>query len=221
MSTEDQSTPVWDLPLRLFHWSLVAGVPAAWLTFEAGWMEWHGRIGYALLALVIFRAGWGLWGSVHARFSDFLAGPGGVLRYLRGERAPGPGHNPLGGWSVVAMLALLLVQAATGLFNTDELLYQGPLYRRVDADLARRLGEIHATAFYLLAALVALHLVAIAWYQCGRKQRLVGAMISGHKPGIPGRRPPAPLWLAALTLAASAAIVWWLVSLRPAPVVWF
>ena len=220
-SVASNSTPVWDLPTRLFHWLLVICLPAAWLTYEMGWMEWHGRVGYTVLGLVLFRLGWGLWGSVHARFHDFLRGPASVLAYLRGNLQSGPGHNPLGGWSVVIMLLLMLVQGATGLFNTDEILYDGPLFQLVPSDVANQLGEIHAVLFYVLAGLIGIHVIAVAYYQWGRRQPLINAMISGHKPGVSGSQPVAPIWLALLTLGCSAALVWWLVSLEPAPVVYF
>jgi cytochrome b len=210
--------PVWDLPTRLFHWLLVCGFIGAWITYNTGAMQWHAYLGYSVLSLLLFRLGWGIWGSVHSRFSDFVRSPATSLRYLRGTHKAGPGHNPLGAWSVLALLLGMLVQASTGLFNTDEILFDGPLYRLVDQDLSALFGGIHETLYYVLCALVLLHISAIGWYRWRHGERLLRAMITGYKEGTEGARPPAPWWLAVISLALAAGLVWWLVSLRPAPV---
>jgi cytochrome b len=117
----------------LFHWTLVALMIAQWLTAQnSGAMDYHVWGGYAVLALVLFRLIWGVMGSETARFGAFVRGPGAALAYvkalLRGETPLYLGHNPMGGWSIVAMLILLLVQAGTGLFANDDILIEGPLY---------------------------------------------------------------------------------------------
>ena len=124
----DNAYNVWDLPVRVFHWSLVVLIPLAWWTGEEGKFDWHSWVGYSLLVLVVTRIIWGVVGSRHARFTDFLRGPGAIRGYLKGEPAATPGHNPLGGWAVVALLSVLLLQAVSGLFNSDDVLYNGPLY---------------------------------------------------------------------------------------------
>jgi cytochrome b len=111
---------LWDLPTRIFHWGLVCCLPLAWLTAEIGNYEAHSWIGYTVIVLVVTRVMWGLVGSRHSRFTDFLVGPGGLQAYLRGQGYRSAGHNPLGGWSIVVMLLLLLLQAGSGLFNSDE-----------------------------------------------------------------------------------------------------
>ena len=119
MSTT-QSIRVWDLPVRLTHWAMVLCVAGLYATGEYGWltMEWHFRFGYAMLALVLFRLLWGVFGSEHARFVDFVRGPGAIGRYLRNWRSadyrPAIGHNPLGALAVLAMLALILAQTVSG-----------------------------------------------------------------------------------------------------------
>src|ERR1041384_7437303 len=95
---------VWDLPVRLFHWAIVLLVPALWWTAENERLDLHITLGTAMLALVLFRLLWGIFGSSTARFAGFVRGPFGVMRYLSGRERGGIGHNPLGGWSVLAML---------------------------------------------------------------------------------------------------------------------
>src|SRR5262245_2329397 len=107
---------LWDLPVRIFHWGVVALLPAAWWTAEEWHFEVHQWIGCTLRVLVVGRILWGFIGSRHARFADFLVGPRAVLAYLRGAVPASAGHNPLGGWSVVVLLTLLLAQAISGLF---------------------------------------------------------------------------------------------------------
>lgn len=209
--------PLWDLPLRLFHWSLVILVPAAWWTAEEGHMDWHQWCGYAVIVLVGFRLLWGLLGSRHARFSDFLRGPRAVLSYLRDGSGAGAGHNPLGGWAVMVLLLLLLAQGVTGLFNSDDILFDGPLRHAVDSDLAGTLGAWHEWVFDALVVMLVLHLCAISWYQWHRGQPLVQAMWRGQAGEHRGEAPPAPWWLALLALAVVACLLWWVISQAPPP----
>ena len=124
---------VWDLPVRLFHWVLVLLLVASFTTGKLGgnWLEWHFRSGYCILGLVLFRIVWGLVGSETARFSGFIKGPRRTLTYARsllsGNSDFHAGHNPMGGLMIVVMLALLLLQASTGLFTDDAIATRGPL----------------------------------------------------------------------------------------------
>ena len=177
---------VWDLPLRVTHWTLMVTVAGAWATHYAGtrWFAWHRTLGYATLVLVVFRIVWGFVGTKHARFAAFLRGPGAVLAYLR-TRPLGatPGHNPLGAVSVIAMLAVLLLQAVTGLFANDEIANAGPFYGWIAPGTSNRLSGLHEANSNVLLALVVLHLVAVAWYARVAGRPLVRAMITGRKPG--------------------------------------
>jgi cytochrome b len=175
---------VWDLPLRLTHWALAASVAGAWITHYAGiqWFEWHRRLGYATLVLVAFRIVWGFVGTRHARFANFVRGPVTILAFLRTRGgAHAPGHTPLGALSVVAMLALLLVQALTGLFANDEIANAGPFYGWVAPETSNRLSGLHGTNSNLLLGLLALHLAAIAWYGFVAGRPLVRAMLTGRR----------------------------------------
>ncbi|WP_421709516.1 cytochrome b/b6 domain-containing protein [Algihabitans sp.] len=175
---------VWDLPTRIFHWSLVALVLSSYLTGEF-WrgvdMYWHKLSGYAILTLVVFRLVWGVVGTRHAQFGSFLRPPGEIISYLSGRSSGYVGHNPLGGLSVLLLLAVLLLQAVTGLFASDDIFVEGPLADLVSGATVDRMTSLHHLAFDLLLALIALHLAAIAFYEAAKGQRLVRAMFSGRK----------------------------------------
>jgi len=173
---------IWDLPLRLFHWLLVAAVAAAYVTAKIGGplIDWHGRIGIFILGLLVFRILWGFVGSTHARFLTFFPTLSRLAAYLKG-RWQGIGHNPLGALSVFALLAALAVQVGTGLFANDDIAYTGPLAGLVDASVSQRLTAWHNIAFDLLVALLVLHVVAIVFYRWVKKTNLIGPMVTGKK----------------------------------------
>ncbi len=210
--------PLWDLPTRLFHWALVIGIPLAWWSAEEGNFELHEWVGYTLLVLVLSRIAWGFVGSRHSRFSDFLAGPGAIGAYLRDGRSASAGHNPLGGWSVVVLLSLVLAQAVSGLFNTDDVLFTGPLYYAVSDETLGLMGELHEWAFDGLMVMVALHVLAVLYHQFSRGEKLVAAMVRGRAEGRVGQAAPAPLWRFALILAIVAAALWLGLEQAPQPV---
>lgn len=201
---------VWDLPVRLFHWTLAALVAALWVTGEFGPLDLHLGLGPAALALVLFRLGWGVAGSRTARFGEFVRGPRGILAYLRAPAAPPLGHNPLGALSVLALLAMVGTQAATGLFTSDDIFTEGPLAHLVAAKTVSALSTLHRLGGKVLLALVGLHLAAILFYRVAKGENLVRPMLTGWKEAPPGtagnsggRAAPA-LALAAL----AAALVW-------------
>ncbi|MDL1861964.1 cytochrome B [Betaproteobacteria bacterium PRO7] len=184
-------TPVriWDLPTRLFHWTLALLVVFSVTTAKIGgnWMGWHMRSGYAVLALLVFRLLWGFAGARYALFAQFVRGPRVVLDYLRAPRGAGErhaGHNPLGAWSVLALLAVLLVQGSTGLFANDEIATEGPLSKLVSGATASLMTRIHSLNQNVIYALVALHLAAIAYYFFAKRENLVAPMVTGVKRGI-------------------------------------
>ena len=220
---------IWDWPTRLFHWLLALCLVGSWITAKGfDWLDWHMRIGYLTLGLLAFRLAWGVVGPRHARFASFIKGPRATLAYLRtlptrhaGTQAAG--HNPLGALAVLAMLTLLLLQAVTGLFATDELLHLGPYNGAVDGATGERLTTVHKTNANLVFAAVGLHLVAIVFYALYKRQNLVGPMITGRRRVLVGREAAgeaiaSPRSLLALVLVASvAAGIWLLLALAPPP----
>nr|WP_294519184.1 cytochrome b/b6 domain-containing protein [uncultured Rhodopila sp.] len=209
---------VWDLPVRLFHWAIVVLIAAAWTTQELNKMEWHMRIGYAILALLLFRIVWGIVGSDTARFVRFLKSPAAALRHLSHLRRREPdleiGHNAAGGWMVLLMLVLLGVQAGTGLFSNDDSDSDGPLMHLIGKDQSDFISKIHSLNFNLILAVIVLHVVAITAYAVLKRQNLVRPMLTGMKE-MPGDtaapRLVSPVW-AAVTLAAAGGAVAWLVN---------
>lgn len=203
---------IWDLPVRLFHWAIVLIVPAMWATHEYERMDLHILLGQILLGLILFRLIWGLMGSSTARFSGFVRGPRAVARYLGGRGGPVFGHNPLGGWSVLLMLLVLLTQIGLGLFAIDEdSLNEGPLSHLVSYDNARILAHRHETFFYILLALIAVHVAAILYYRLFKRDDLITPMVTGRgaAAGADGAAmTPAPWWrfLVAAGLAAGATL---------------
>lgn len=173
---------LWDLPTRVFHWSLLALVVTS---FASGWtggnfMEWHGRAGVAIIGLLTFRLTWGFIGSTHARFSRFVRGPAGIASYLRG-RWSGVGHNPLGALSVLGMLVLLLCQAMGGLFANDDIAFNGPYFLAISKDMSDWITGWHRRGGWLILGLVGLHLGAILFYIQVRKETLIKPMLTGTK----------------------------------------
>lgn len=175
------SIRVWDVPTRLFHWLLVALFAFSWWSAENHEMEWHYLSGLTFLGLLAFRLVWGVIGSSTARFTAFVASPSRLAAYLRGEAPARAGHNPLGGYSVVAMLLVLAAQVGTGLFATDiDGLESGPLSYLLSFDQSRVAAEVHEVAFNLALALIALHVLAILFYLVVRRRNLIRPMITGR-----------------------------------------
>lgn len=200
---------LWDLPTRLCHWLLALSVISAIVSGQVGGnlMEWHGRVGIFIIALIVFRLAWGLLGSTYARFAHFFPTPGSIKAYLKGEWT-GVGHNPLGALSVFGLLGLLLIQVVTGLFANDDIAYVGPLFDLVDKNLSNRLTGIHHFAANLLMVLIGLHLLAIAFYLHIKKVNLIRPMVTGWKESEHGEHAEGgklPALLLSLTLACGAA----------------
>jgi cytochrome b len=173
---------LWDLPLRIFHWSLALLVLAAFVTAKVGgpWMEWHGRAGIAIVGLLAFRLVWGLIGSTHARFLSFAPTPSRLLAYVRG-RWQGVGHNPLGALSVFAVLGLLAVQTGIGLFANDDIDFNGPLSGLIEKERSDSLTGLHHQLSNVVLVLVGLHIAAVLFYVLFKKNNLIKPMLTGWK----------------------------------------
>jgi cytochrome b len=243
MSDGGRKVRIWDLPTRLFHWSLVALVLFSYVTGDIGGIDvtvpeglpgagtlihdikFHLWSGLAILTLVLFRIAWGLIGSSSARFSSFVRGPGQVIDYLRRmfSRGPAmfvPGHNPAGAVMILVVLALLLIQGCTGLFlrmDDEYSPFSGPLTGYVSAATAKLLLKLHSLTWTIVSILILLHIAAIVYYWLVRRENLIPAMFHGRREVPLGTRAPAltfaPMLRAALLLLVAAAIVWAVVTL--------
>lgn len=205
--------------MRVVHWSIVVLVVAMVATGLIGneALVWHMRLGQVLLALVIFRILWGFAGSANARFATFVRGPRVVIEYarslIRPPRHAHATHNPLGGWMVVALLLVLLVQATTGLFTNDDVLSEGPLAKFISKDRSDWIGTWHRRGWWLLVVLASMHILAVIVFLAHFGENLVRPMVSGvkvlpeslHRPHDATASTPRALVL----LALCALAVWW------------
>jgi cytochrome b len=180
---------VWDLPIRLFHWSLVASVFYSWFSVDVlENMEHHFYAGYTVITLLLFRLVWGFIGSSYARFRSFIFTPKEIIEYAKhlfststpNETAYTHGHNPLGSVSVIAMLLVLLTQAGLGLFSSDDY-YFGPLSGLVDTSTMGWLSQLHSLNSNVVFGIISLHITAIAYYKFRKNQGLTKTMITGRR----------------------------------------
>ena len=207
---------IWDLPTRLFHWLLAGLIAFSWWSAEYHYADLHIWSGMAVLSLIIFRILWGFFGSSTARFASFVKGPKAVFGYLQGSWR-GIGHNPLGALSVIALLALVGVQAGLGLFASDEDgIMQGPLARLIGFDAQDKVTDLHEDLFNWLLALTALHVAAIIFYKW-RGKSLLKPMITGKGDVEPGIEPmkPGKWWAALLCVIAAIGITRWIIAGAP------
>jgi cytochrome b len=216
---------VWDLPVRITHWLLALGIAGSYATHKLGieYFKYHLWFGYGVVVLAAFRILWGVVGTRHARFASFVRGPRVTWNYLRallhGGAQPRPGHNPLGAWMVVFLLAALLAQGITGLFANDEIFNTGPLYGYVSDATSLALTSWHRRLFDWILVAVALHVAAVVGHRILGGHDLVGPMFSGRKHAALVAEDEAisssRLWLAVLLLAALVATVSWFVVQAP------
>jgi cytochrome b len=167
------TVPVWDLAVRVLHWSLVLTVAAAWLTRHSPG-RWHEWLGYATLAVVAARTAWGFLGAGYARFADFVQPASVTVAYSRdviaGREVRYVGHNPLGGWMVLALLAMVALVGLTGWLYTTDQFWGVPWVE-----------ELHETLSDVLFAFVGLHILGVVFTSVRHRENLPGAMLHGRK----------------------------------------
>ena len=216
---QQQKVKVWDISIRLFHWSLAALIGFLWWSGTEGvQMENHVQAGYAVLALISYRIIWGFLGSYHARFINFVRSPFTTLKSVPDVIAVRSdshyvGHNPVGGWMVVLLILTLLSQGLTGLGTTDDIYTDGPLVAYLDSDMVELLSSLHHQIADLLIALVILHLAAVLYHDAIKRERLIQAMVTGSK------NTPTPAEASSfsakrflIVVAILSLIGWWLLS---------
>lgn len=217
---------IWDLPLRIFHWSFAVTVIASWYTAEQGadLIEIHIKLGFVALALLVFRVLWGIIGPKHARFTQFFPSPKKLLGYLKNSKSQRttPGHNPLGAMMVVLMILLISIQAISGLFINDDVFSSGPYYGSISNELEKVMRFLHHNTFDFMIAAIGLHLAAVAYYWRVKKQNLVLPMITGNKPAEQVEAidaiPHSKIILACVLAVFCVGFVYWLVVVN-APVI--
>lgn len=168
---------IWDAPVRVFHWLMVLSFAGAFLTAESErWRLVHVTLGYTMAGLVAFRVLWGLIGTRHARFSSFVHGPAAIARYLRSLFGGRPdhhaGHNPAGALAIIALLGMTLVVAATG----------WAAYNEVGGHW---LEELHEGGANMMLGIVGVHVGAVVLASWLHRSNLIGAMVTGRRPGSP------------------------------------
>lgn len=215
---------IWDLPIRLFHWLLVLTFSASWITAELGseYMQYHIYCGYFMLFLISFRLIWGVLGTKHAKFLNFFPTRARLRTYLKSFSSDGdknaPGHNPLGAVMVLVMLLLLLAQAVSGLFITDDVFSSGPYYGVLDGSWEKLANRLHDVCFTLLQICIALHIAAIIFYKLAKNKNLVVPMFSGKKQSEdvkPEDEIKSSKLISALLIAAIVAgFIYWLVVIN-------
>ncbi len=200
---------VWDLVVRVFHWSLVASVAGAMVTgFLAPrwWLDVHIALGTGIAALVIVRLVWGFTGSTYARFAGFVVSPitalGHVVALVAGRARHYIGHNPVGTMMIVALLMTLSVLVVSGTIALGGALKQGPLAFVSTYAAGTMAVEWHAAAAWLLLALIGGHVLGIVTESLRTRENLVAAMVHGDKQ-IPAGAVTAPVSRARPVLAAT------------------
>jgi cytochrome b len=219
MSSVGIKVRVWDISTRIFHWLMFILLIGLWFTAEQGEMQWHQVLAYCLLVLISFRLCWGVIGSETAKFKAFIVRPSQAISYLTATPKPQSlGHNPLGGYMVLLMLTLLLIQLVTGLFSTDEIFTEGPLFSLVDESVALGLTWLHKTNFNALLACICVHILAILihWF---KGENLIKPMITGDKvlsaEHAPVSAPKMKSGVIALLITAALALPVWFYLLKP------
>jgi cytochrome b len=196
-SGQTATVRVWDLPTRLFHWALVGGIASAWVSFRYAetlgdpTLKWHRYNGYAILVLLVFRVLWGIFGSSTSRWRAFVTWPWTAMQYgldlLRGRDRHFLGHNPLGSYMILALLAAVGTQATLGLFVVEHNdTSWGPLYKLISEATQKRVTSWHIWSyFWVILPLIAAHILANTLYGVVKKDPLIKAMVTGRKPAGP------------------------------------
>lgn len=208
-NTEKTNILVWDAPVRVFHWLMVVSFAGAYLTAESErWRLIHVTLGYTMGGLVAFRLVWGFVGSRYARFTNFLAGPAAIVRYVRSMLSAKPehyvGHNPAGAVAIVLLLLSTLVIVTSGFVIYNDM--GGHLFE-----------ELHELASNFMLLIVGIHIAGVFVASWLHRENLVRAMVTGKKTTAPNQGIQSSRWFLAL-LIALAVLVFWYFQWLSAPV---
>lgn len=199
---------VWDWPLRVFHWALLASVATSWIAIEVfDNIDIHVQSGQIILGLLVFRLLWGLFGPASAQFHHFIRGPRTIIAYLKGLPVSYLGHNPIGALSVVAMLASLIVQVVSGLCSDDDVYTTGPLTKYLSESQVALANLVHEWNQKVLLVLIATHVIAIFFYLIKKRTNLITPMLSGRSDSSKAIK-PRPAWLAIVMIVLAVYVAW-------------
>ena len=193
---------VWDAPTRIFHWLLVLCFVIAYLTSESERLQlWHVTAGYVFGALLLFRLLWGLVGTRYARFGNFVRGRKVVIHYMGSLLTRHPkhfvGHNPAGGWAILAMIGLGLLTVLTGWASFS--------------DYGDWIGDLHEGIVNTLIAVICVHVGGVVLSSLLHRENLARAMVTGYKLGQPEQAIRYPLWVVAALLVS--VLIWFVWAL--------
>ncbi|TRX52825.1 cytochrome b/b6 domain-containing protein [Thalassomonas sp. M1454] len=200
-----QKVKVWDRFTQIFHISQLILLALLWYSGEEANFELHFICGFILLALWLTRITWGFIGSDTSKFANFIKSPLKVIKAWCDNTITEPhsGHNPVGGYMVLALLATIGLQIVSGLFSSDDVFSEGPLYAMVSDSLASTMDSLHHSNFDILLVLVVLHALA-GVFHVFRGDNVIAAIITGNKtfanvkakaPNIKGALLPLSLWI--------------------------
>jgi cytochrome b len=205
-----ESVLTWDWPHRLWHWSFAAccGVSLyTGLDGDSDVMDVHIASGVTVLGLLLFRLGWALWGSRYVRLNEYRTSAVAVWRHLRGRPRRDSAHSAPAAAMALAMFGVVLLQAVTGLFSSDDILTDGPYAHLLESGGVDFATAIHTRAFWIVLVLIGVHLIAVGWY-AARRDPIALSMLHGRQAttlaAIAQHR-----WLqAAATILGAAMLIW-------------
>ncbi len=212
-----KQTPVriWNIPVRLFHWTLVACFITAWLTRDNRYLDIHVFAGYLMTGLILFRLLWGFIGGPYACFHDFSFDWHEVLDYIKGVLNKKPprflGHNPAGSWAIYLLLTLGVLIVITGLLGLGGEERQGPLAGLLNYPQGKRLQDLHELLAWLMLCVVGTHLIGVLVESLLHKENLVRAMLTGYKPAKADTIAAASQWKTATVMVImiiAGGVVW-------------
>lgn len=210
MPATPKTALTWDWPHRLWHWLFAACICVSLYTGldgGVGAMDVHITSGVAVIGLLLFRFGWALWGGRHVRVTQYRTSASAIYEHFRGAIDRRTAHSAPGAAMALAMFGIVFLQAATGLFSSDDIVTDGPFVHLANSAGVDLATAIHTRVYWVVLALVATHVCAVAWY-AWRRDPVASSMLTGRTattlPAIDRHH-----WIrATLTLFAAALIVW-------------
>ena len=179
MKENIRNKKIWDLPLRLFHISLILLVIGSISSAKMNMLDLHQYFGVALLGLVFFRILWGFFGTYYSRFTSFNLSIVDALSQFSKTNNITSIRTPIGCYSTIIIMMVLLSISVSGLFSSDDILYDAPL-SFLTPNLTSDWTYIHNILHYLLYTLIGIHIFAILYYQIVKKMKIIERVLDGY-----------------------------------------